>query len=87
MKKDFKAFNPRITKYKLPLGVHVNKGTPDRFEVGCTNLYGSFRIEDFWTAKDATREECEEYIKRLQAASDEIASDILSRTPEAFRRV
>ena len=75
--KSWQPWMVRVRKTKLPLAVHVNG---DRFEVGATNLYGSFRLEDFWNASGLTREECEEYIKRLQEASDLISVDILSRT-------
>jgi hypothetical protein len=80
MKSDQKVWKPwmaRVRKAKLPLSVHVNGS---QFEVGATNLYGSFRLEDFWNASGVTREECEEYIKRLQEASDKITEDILART-------
>lgn len=50
------------------------------YEVGITNIYGMFRLEDFWSPYGgATREECEEFIKRIEAAKIAISEDILLR--------
>ena len=50
------------------------------YEVGITNMYGMFRLEDFWSPYGgATREECEEFIKRIEAAKIAISEDILLR--------
>jgi len=50
---------------KMGFGIK-KKGTSGKYEVGITNMYGMFRLEDFWSPYGgATREECEEFIKRI----------------------
>lgn len=65
---------------KLPLRPHPfreNGADARNFEVGVTNLFGSFRLEDFWEIPGgATKEECEEFITRMQAAANAITADI-----------
>jgi|15BtaG_2_1085339.scaffolds.fasta_scaffold111048_2 hypothetical protein len=51
-------------------------------EVGYTNLWGNFRIQDVWSPNGGTRDECEEFVERIKAAQKEIAADILSRRPK-----
>ncbi len=70
-------FMERITK--MGFGIK-KKGTSGKYEVGITNMYGMFRLEDFWSPYGgATREECEEFIKRIEAAKIAISEDILRR--------
>jgi len=50
------------------------------YEVCITNLYGQVRLQDFWSPRPvATHDECEEYIARLKAASEEISEDIMKQ--------
>jgi hypothetical protein len=49
------------------------------YEVGYTNLYGSFRIEDVWSPRNGTREECKEFVERASAALKDIGKDILAK--------
>lgn len=66
-------------KERLPLAVH-RRG--DRFEVGVTNLFGGFRLENFMEIPDEVynsgvdeEELCEAYIAHMQAASEKFWSD------------
>ena len=63
------------------MGFRVRKKDySEGYEVGITNMYGMFRLEDFWSPYGgATKEECEEYIRRIKAASLEIERDILGK--------
>jgi hypothetical protein len=63
----------------LSLVTHENDGRP---EVGVTNLYGTVRVQDFWSDSEATVEECDEYIHRLEEASHRITQGILRRRVE-----
>ena len=64
---------------KMGFGIKA-KGASGKYEVGITNMYGMFRLEDFWSPYGgATREECEEFVERIEAAKTAISKDILSR--------
>ena len=64
----------------MAFGIRRRNRNSDAYEVCITNMYGMVRLEDFWSPyKGATKEECEEYIERIKAASKEIEKDILGR--------
>ena len=64
----------------MAFGIRRRSPGSENFEVCITNMYGQVRLEDFWSPySGATREECEEYIERIKAASKEIEADIKAR--------
>lgn len=62
---------------RLPLGVHAKGG--GKFEVGVTNLWGQFRLEDMFEpiGEHATQAVCEAWIAHMQKAHEDFCATLV----------